>query len=90
MTPGARAAENSTRRHLQILAFRRRSDRVDRERLGDETGVLLPRRVVQVAHRRLDVSVAHPLLNAADIGLGDHPRAERVTEIVVVPTSTQP
>jgi hypothetical protein len=40
------------------------------------------RGVMQVAHRRLDVGVAHPLLDAADIHLGDHPRAERVAQIV--------
>jgi hypothetical protein len=44
---------------------------------------------MQVAHRRLDVGVAHPLLDAADIHLGDHPRAERVAQIVFVPTSAQ-
>jgi hypothetical protein len=44
---------------------------------------------VQVLHRRLDVGVAHPLLDAADIGLTDHARAEGVAEVVIVPTSAQ-
>jgi hypothetical protein len=37
---------------------------------------------MQVAHRRLDVRVAHPLLHPPDVGLGDHPRAERVPQVV--------
>jgi hypothetical protein len=37
---------------------------------------------VQVAHRRLDVCVTHPLLDATDVGLGDHAGAERVAQIV--------
>ena len=45
-------------------------------------GVVRARHVVQVAHRRLDVRVAHPLLDAQDVGLGDHPRAERVAQVV--------
>jgi hypothetical protein len=44
---------------------------------------------VEVAHRRLDVGVSHPFLHAADVGLGDHARAERVAQIVIVPTSAQ-
>jgi hypothetical protein len=37
---------------------------------------------VQVLHRRLDVGVAHPLLDSADVGLGDHAGAEGVAEVV--------
>ncbi len=40
---------------------------------GDEPSVLLARHVVEVLHRRLDVRVAHPFLDATDVGLGDHP-----------------
>lgn len=52
--------------------------RGDSERLGDQPGVLLMRRVVQILHRRLDVGMPHPLLHPPNIRLGDHPRAERV------------
>ncbi len=52
------------------------------ECLGDQTRVLRVRGVVQVTHRRLDIRVAHPLLDPADVGLGDHPRPERVPEVV--------
>ena len=45
-------------------------------------GVLGAGGEVQVAHRGLDVGVAHPLLDAADVGLGDHPGAERVAQVV--------
>ena len=39
---------------------------------------------MQVAHRRVDVGVAHPLLELEDrdLGLADHLRAERVTQVV--------
>jgi hypothetical protein len=37
---------------------------------------------VEVLHRRRDVGVAHPLLDPADVGYGDHPRAERVAQVV--------
>jgi len=47
-----------------------------------QAGVLLARGVVQVPHRRRDISVAHPFLHPADVGLGDHPRPERVPQIV--------
>jgi len=55
-------------------------DRSGRElkRLGDQTGVLLTRGVMEVLHRGLDVAVAHPLLDPADVGLADHPRSECV------------
>jgi len=62
-----------------------RSGRVwarDPKRSGHELGVLAAWRVVEVAHRRLDVGVAHPLLNPADVGHGDHSRPECVAEIV--------
>jgi hypothetical protein len=45
--------------------------RLDLERLGDERRVVRPGGVVEVTHRRLDVGVAHPLLDASDVGLGD-------------------
>ena len=41
-------------------------------------GILFTRRVVEVLHRRLDVGVSHPLLDATNVGLGDHPGPERV------------
>jgi hypothetical protein len=37
---------------------------------------------MEVAHRGLDVGVAHPLLDSADVGLGDHSRPEGVAQIV--------
>jgi hypothetical protein len=37
---------------------------------------------VEVLHGGLDVGVTHPLLHAADVGLGDHPRSKRVAEVV--------
>jgi hypothetical protein len=48
----------------------------------DQCGVIVSRRVVQVTHRGLDVRMSHPLLNAADVVLGDHARAEGVTQVV--------
>ncbi len=44
-------------------------------------------RVVEVLHRRLDVGVAHPLLDVADIGLGDHPGAEGVAQVMAAELS---
>jgi hypothetical protein len=35
---------------------------------------------VHEAHGRLDVGVAHPLPHAADVGTGDHARAEGVSQ----------
>src|SRR5688500_3346378 len=52
------------------------------ESSANERGVLRARDVVEVLHRRLDVRVAHPLLDAADVGDADDPRAERVAEVV--------
>ena len=37
---------------------------------------------MEVARRGLNVRVAHPLLDAADVGLRDDPGAERVSQIV--------
>lgn len=37
---------------------------------------------MEVLHRRLDVRVAHPFLDAADVGDADDPRPERVAEVV--------
>ena len=56
--------------------------RVQLESFGDQRGVLLPRGVMEVLHCRLDVGVAHPLLDPADVCLGDHAGAEGVAEIV--------
>lgn len=39
----------------------------DPERLCDQLGILGPGRVMQVAHRGLDVGVAHPLLDPPDV-----------------------
>lgn len=52
------------------------------EGLANERGVLRTGDVVEVLHRRLDVRVAHPLLDPPDVGDGDDPRAEGVAEIV--------
>jgi hypothetical protein len=41
---------------------------------------------VEVLHRRLDVRVAHPLLDAAEVCLGDDPRAEGVAQGVEAKT----
>jgi hypothetical protein len=37
---------------------------------------------MQIAHRRLDIRVPHPLLHPANVGLRDHPRAERVPKVM--------
>jgi hypothetical protein len=58
------------------------SGRIGRERLSDESGVLRARDVVEVLHRRLDVRVPHPLLNAADVSDADDARAEGVAEVM--------
>jgi hypothetical protein len=47
-----------------------------REGLADQGGVLRPRDVVEVLHRRLDVRVAHPFLDSADVGDVDDSGAE--------------
>ena len=61
----------------------RRRDRTScRERLGHESGVIRPRREVQILARGLDVRVAHPLLDADDVCLADQRRPERVAEVV--------
>src|SRR5919108_3530500 len=52
------------------------------EGLADECGVLRARDIVEVLHRRLDVRVAHPFLDAADVGDADDPRSERVAKVV--------
>lgn len=52
------------------------------ERLAYERGVLRAWDVVEVLHGRLDVGVAHPLLDTADVGGADHAGAECVAEIV--------
>src|SRR4051794_13876910 len=52
------------------------------EGLGDQARFVRALDVVEVLHRRRDVGVAHPLLHSSDVGLGDHPRAERVAEVV--------
>ena len=55
---------------------------VGRERGRDERSILLTRHIVQVLHRGLDIRMPHPLLYTPDIGLADHPSAERVPQIV--------
>ena len=50
--------------------------------LLDQGSVVMARGVVQVSHGRLDVGMAHPLLHAADVRPSDHPRAERVAQVV--------
>ena len=52
------------------------------ECFGDELGVFGARRVVQVLHGGLDVGVAHPFLDATDVGFADHPGAEGVAKVV--------
>jgi hypothetical protein len=54
----------------------------DAEGSRDDSGFVVPRRVMQVAHGGLDVGMSHPFLNATDVGLGDHPRAERMPQVV--------
>ena len=62
---------------------------VDRERLGYEIGVVVAGGEVRVALRGRHVGVAHPLLRAAqvDARVGGHRRAERVAQVVLMPTS---
>ena len=52
------------------------------EGLSNQTRILLTWGVVEVLHRGLNVGVAHPFLDAPDVGLGDDLRAERVTQVV--------
>src|SRR4051794_24158517 len=52
------------------------------ERLGDQSGIALAGRVVEVLHRRLNIRMAHPLLNSANVGLADHAGAEGVAQVV--------
>ena len=54
----------------------------DSEGVGQERSLAAPRRVVQVLHRRVDVRVAHPLLDLQDRRLRDRPRAEGVAQVV--------
>src|SRR5439155_16665271 len=64
---------------------------VDRERLGNERRVRGTRDVVQVLHRRVDVGVAHPLLDPADVSLANHSRAEGVAQVMEPkPPQTRP
>ena len=48
----------------------------------DQRRVVLARRKVEVAHRGLHLGVAHPLLDAANVGLGDDAGAEGVAQVV--------
>jgi len=50
--------------------------------LSHQSGIVGPRHVVQVTHRRLDVGVPHPLRKAVDVGRGDHARAKGVAQVV--------
>jgi hypothetical protein len=52
------------------------------ERSADQRGVLRARDVVEVLHRGLNVGVAHPFLDSAEVGDTDDPRAECVAEVV--------
>jgi hypothetical protein len=62
--------------HVSVHAF-------GRERSGQAGGVVVLGDVVQVAHRGLDVGVAHPCLDPAQVdALRGALRAERVPEIV--------
>ena len=51
---------------------------LDPEGIGKSLSRLAPVAVVQVAHRGLDVCVAHPGLDLDDVGAGDGQRAEGV------------
>src|SRR5438067_1512303 len=66
--------------------LRGESDSTTRRRRSEcpcnEVGVLLARLVVEILHRRLNIRVSHPLLDAADVCFSDHARAERVPKIV--------
>jgi hypothetical protein len=55
---------------------------LQREGFVDEPRVVGRRDVMQVARGRLHVGVAHPLLDAEDVGLGDHAGAEGVAQVV--------
>lgn len=52
------------------------------EGVGDQARLVGSLDVVEVLRRRRDVGVAHPFLDAPDVGLCDHPRAERVAKVV--------
>jgi hypothetical protein len=52
------------------------------EGLGDQACFVGALDVVEVLHRRRDVGVPRPLLDPADVRLRDHPRAERVAQVV--------
>src|SRR3954465_1597027 len=53
-----------------------------REGLANQGGVLRSRDVVEVLHRRLNVGVAHPLLDSPDVGDTDDSGSEGVAEVV--------
>lgn len=46
------------------------------ERFGNKPRILLMRCIVEIAHRRLDISVSHPLLHTPNVRLRDHAGAE--------------
>ena len=77
--PRCRLEQTALPRVLEV--GRRRAGRW-LEGLADESGILRSRDVVEVLHRRLDVRVAHPLLDAADVGDADDPRSEGAAEVV--------
>jgi hypothetical protein len=63
------------------------ADVVDSERVGEEPGLVAAVAVVDVAHGRADVRVPHPCLDRGDLGPADGERAERVAQVMVMPTS---
>ncbi len=66
-----------------LIAHRRRiRNRRHRERLGQQLCLAAAVAVVHVAHRRLDVRVAHPGLDRGNLGAADRERAERVAQVV--------
>ena len=56
--------------------------RANLKRLRDELGILCSRSEVQITHRCLDVGVPHPFLDSPDVRDSDHPRAERVAQVM--------
>lgn len=52
------------------------------ERLGGQLHIVVARRVVQVAHRAVQIAVAHPLLDATDARSSNRRRSEGVAQVV--------
>lgn len=70
---------DATRAALRLIG-----DVAPRERFGHQLGVTGSRCVVEIPHGRVDVGVAHPLLQLQNRngGVADDLGAERVSEVV--------